>query len=79
MDKYWYLKLKVDLESKQMVKDIKGYLRVTVSVEGNQNITTGKMFEVSTESDGTAEVDLDVKLSEVGGKLFLTLHRHLHL
>lgn len=63
-DTFWTVKVCVNLESNDRVRNIKGYLSLYLSVEGHQTLKIGKNVETST-SDGTAEVKMELTVSKV--------------
>ncbi|XP_053614125.1 beta-mannosidase [Plodia interpunctella] len=63
-DQKWHLNVKVYLESSRSSKQIEGRLFASMLVEGKQMISVGKDVAVQSKEDGTAEVDMEMSISE---------------
>lgn len=63
-DTFWVVKVNVNLETGEHVRNIKGYLSIYLSVEGHQTFKIGKNVETMT-NNGLAEVEMELTVSKV--------------
>lgn len=64
-DQHWNLKIKVYLEVNPATKIWTGRVDLELTVDGPQKITIAKYERVPTSDKGTAEVDLNITISQV--------------
>lgn len=64
-DNKWDVRIKAYLESSMEVKRFEGYLSASIAADGDQSIKSGMDLVISTRSDGTAEAELNMTISEV--------------
>ncbi|CAB3249285.1 unnamed protein product [Arctia plantaginis] len=60
----WNLKIKAYLETRLKSSEIKGTLVTSLQLEGKQTLKRWLEFNTFTRDDGTAEVDMDLPVSE---------------
>lgn len=62
---FWYLTIKAYLEANPKNHRWTGFIRAELTVEGPQKITLSRTVDVIVKSDGTAETELNMTISQV--------------
>ncbi|XP_041969439.1 beta-mannosidase [Aricia agestis] len=63
-DSTWHVRITAHFEGHGKSHHLTGFLSAILSVEGHQNVKIGRDLDTRTRNDGTAEVDMNMKISE---------------